>query len=166
VDFNELTSCQPYFDAEDEASIDALAQKRCKALLSVDDSYAGILQWLEEESELEHTYVLVTSDHGCAPPGPGCPGSSCALEAFTFAAQRCHTHAAAAYLTEAPRARRQPRATHASFEQVSAVRTDAFCRTRSGCSCSLTARCLQLRALAAHSDALHGARLAIGGGVI
>ena len=43
TNFSELTSCQPYFDAKDEAQIDDLAQKRCKALLSVDDSYAGIV---------------------------------------------------------------------------------------------------------------------------
>ena len=64
VDFNELTSCQPYFDKSDETSIDALARKRCQSLLSVDDSYAGIMSWLSQSAELEHTYVLVTSDHG------------------------------------------------------------------------------------------------------
>ena len=44
VDFNELTSCQPYFDEADVATIDALAVKRCKSLLSVDDAYAGIVK--------------------------------------------------------------------------------------------------------------------------
>ena len=61
---SELTSCQPYFDEADARAIDALARKRCQSLLSVDDSYAGIMSWLASSAELEHTYVLVTSDHG------------------------------------------------------------------------------------------------------
>merc|ERR1719445_514954 len=64
TDFNELTSCQPHFNAADANSIDTLAQKRCKALLSVDDTYAGIMKVLEELDALKNTYILVTSDHG------------------------------------------------------------------------------------------------------
>jgi arylsulfatase A-like enzyme len=57
-------SCQPHFDEKDKGNIDALAAKRCKALLSVDDAYAGILDALDELKVADKTYVLVTSDHG------------------------------------------------------------------------------------------------------
>lgn len=64
TEFPELTSCQPHFNKKDAHGIDQLAQKRCKALLSVDDSYAGIMKVLKELDTLENTYILVTSDHG------------------------------------------------------------------------------------------------------
>ena len=64
TEFHELVSCQPYFDQNDEKTIDALAAKRCKALMSVDDAYAGILDALERLAVANETYVLVTSDHG------------------------------------------------------------------------------------------------------
>eukprot|EP01064_Diplonema_japonicum_P029219 TRINITY_DN4663_c0_g3_i2.p1 TRINITY_DN4663_c0_g3~~TRINITY_DN4663_c0_g3_i2.p1 ORF type:complete len:589 (+),score=70.13 TRINITY_DN4663_c0_g3_i2:70-1767(+) len=64
TDFHELVSCQPYFDAEDVQEIDDLAQKRCKTLLSVDDSYAQIIKTLEDLQLMNNTYFMVTSDHG------------------------------------------------------------------------------------------------------
>ena len=64
TDFAELTSCQPYFDAKDTATMDALAKKRCKALMSVDDTYVGILDAVEKMGQLNRTYVLLSSDHG------------------------------------------------------------------------------------------------------
>ena len=64
TDFHELVSCQPHFDDEDEQAIDKLARKRCQTLLSVDDSYVGILNAVEEMGQLDNTYVLITSDHG------------------------------------------------------------------------------------------------------
>ena len=63
-EFHDLVSCQPYYDAADARAIDHLAANRCKTLLSVDDSYNGILQALEDTGVAEQTYVLVTSDHG------------------------------------------------------------------------------------------------------
>merc|ERR1712038_502380 len=64
TDLHELVSCQPHFNQKDVKNIDNLAQKRCKALLSVDDSYAAIMSLLEELHALNNTYVIVTSDHG------------------------------------------------------------------------------------------------------
>ena len=64
TDFHELVSCQPYFDKSDVQAIDDLAQKRCKALLSVDDSYMKIIEALENNELMNNTYILVTSDHG------------------------------------------------------------------------------------------------------
>ena len=64
TDLPEITSCQPPIDAADAAAIDARARHRCQTLLSVDDSYAEILEAVEELGQLNNTYVLVTSDHG------------------------------------------------------------------------------------------------------
>ncbi len=44
--------------------MDALAKKRCKALMSVDDTYVGILDAVEKMGQLNRTYVLLSSDHG------------------------------------------------------------------------------------------------------
>ena len=47
-----------------DVSIYAECRYRCKALLSVDDAYAGILDALDDLKVADKTYVLVTSDHG------------------------------------------------------------------------------------------------------
>eukprot|EP01043_Picozoa_sp_COSAG02_P027720 COSAG02_NODE_1647_length_11517_cov_2.751533_17_plen_57_part_00 len=44
--------------------MDQLAAKRCKALLSVDDAYVGIVDAVEASGQLNNTYVLLSSDHG------------------------------------------------------------------------------------------------------
>ena len=44
--------------------MDELAAKRCKALLSVDDAYVGIVDAVEDAGQLNNTYVLLSSDHG------------------------------------------------------------------------------------------------------
>eukprot|EP00041_Stephanoeca_diplocostata_P020019 m.439189 g.439189 ORF g.439189 m.439189 type:complete len:310 (+) comp21448_c0_seq8:671-1600(+) len=48
--FHNLVARQPPLDASDAASIDELARKRCQTLLSVDDSYVGMVplpaQWV------------------------------------------------------------------------------------------------------------------------
>jgi len=47
--------------------MDQLAAKRCKALLSVDDAYVGIVDAVEASGQLNNTYVLLSSDHGYLP---------------------------------------------------------------------------------------------------
>lgn len=57
-------SCQPGFNEKDVNQMDELAAKRCKALLSVDDAYVGIVDAVEASGQLNNTYVLLSSDHG------------------------------------------------------------------------------------------------------
>lgn len=64
TEFHELISSAPWITDKVAEGIDELAQKRCKTLLSVDDSYNGILDAIESVGELDNTYVIVTSDHG------------------------------------------------------------------------------------------------------
>jgi N-acetylglucosamine-6-sulfatase len=57
-------ACQPPLDRTDERFIDQLATRRCKALMGVDDSVSMMVEKLGALGELEHTYVIFTSDHG------------------------------------------------------------------------------------------------------
>ena len=60
--FHNLVSRQPPLDAADVSGIDTLARKRCQALLSVDDTYAGVHAALSEMGLLNNTYFLITSE--------------------------------------------------------------------------------------------------------
>jgi hypothetical protein len=64
AEHQEQVACQPPHDAKSVAAIDASARKRCQCLLSVDDTYAGIIRAVEEMGDLKSTYIFVTSDHG------------------------------------------------------------------------------------------------------
>eukprot|EP01060_Flectonema_neradi_P040803 TRINITY_DN9425_c0_g1_i1.p1 TRINITY_DN9425_c0_g1~~TRINITY_DN9425_c0_g1_i1.p1 ORF type:complete len:579 (+),score=79.25 TRINITY_DN9425_c0_g1_i1:25-1737(+) len=64
TDFHEVVSCHEYFTEENAMAIDALAQKRCKTLLSVDDVYQAVVDVLTKKDVLDNTYIFVTSDHG------------------------------------------------------------------------------------------------------
>lgn len=63
-EFHNLVSRQPPFNSKDISGIDDLAQKRCRSLMSVDDSYSQIHAAIEELGLLNNTYFLITSDHG------------------------------------------------------------------------------------------------------
>ena len=63
--FHNLVSRQPPLTVQDAETIDDLARKRCQTLLSVDDSYAGIVAEIESLNLAHKTYYLVSSDHGC-----------------------------------------------------------------------------------------------------
>lgn len=64
TDFPELTACQPPINADDASIIDKEARHRCQTLLSVDDTYAGIVSAVDSMGQLDKTYVVVSSDHG------------------------------------------------------------------------------------------------------
>jgi arylsulfatase A-like enzyme len=63
-EFHNLVSRQPPFNDDDVKGIDKLAKKRCRSLLSVDDTYAEIHAAVAELGLLDNTYFLISSDHG------------------------------------------------------------------------------------------------------
>lgn len=63
-EFHNLIARQPPFSQQDIEGIDALAKKRCQCLLSVDDSYAEIIDTVDQLGQLNNTYIFITSDHG------------------------------------------------------------------------------------------------------
>eukprot|EP00040_Diaphanoeca_grandis_P014408 m.73070 g.73070 ORF g.73070 m.73070 type:complete len:581 (-) comp24519_c0_seq1:34-1776(-) len=62
--FHELVSLQPPLSTDDALLIDALARRRCQALLSVDDAHAELVATIKELGLWETTYWVISSDHG------------------------------------------------------------------------------------------------------
>lgn len=47
-----------------QSSLDRVARNRARAMLSVRDAYEKLVESLEENGELDETYIIFTSDHG------------------------------------------------------------------------------------------------------
>jgi len=63
-DHHYVISSQPPLTQGQAEESDAYYGKRLSSLLAVDDMVGGIVSYLEEQNELDNTFVIYTSDHG------------------------------------------------------------------------------------------------------
>jgi len=63
-DFHWLVAHQDIITPDQAAQTDNVFRNRWRALLSVDDGIAGIVDVVEELGVADRTYVIITSDHG------------------------------------------------------------------------------------------------------